>query len=55
MSKNVVFLGKRHDNKILEVQILFSRNFVVIAQAPIKIGVSITNDLRESIRANRVV
>ena len=34
-SKNAVFLGKRHDNKILKVQILLSRNFVVMAQAPI--------------------
>ena len=34
LSKNAVFLGKRHDNKILKVQILLSRNFVVIAQAP---------------------
>ena len=33
---NAVFFsrGKRHDNKILKVQILLSRNFVVIAQAP---------------------
>ena len=30
----VFFRGKRHDNKILKVQILLSRNFVVIAQAP---------------------
>ena len=28
--------GERHDNKNLKVQILLSRNFVVIAQAPIK-------------------
>ena len=28
------FRGKRHDNKILKVQMLLSRNFVVIAQAP---------------------
>ena len=28
------FRGKRHNNKILKVQILLSRNFVVIAQAP---------------------
>ena len=28
------FCGKRHDNKISKVQILWSRNFVVIAQAP---------------------
>ena len=33
-SKNAVFRGKRHDNKILKVQILLSRNFVVITQAP---------------------
>ena len=32
--QNAVFLGKRHDNKILKVQILLSRNFVVMAQAP---------------------
>ena len=35
--QNAVFRGKLHDNKILKVQILLSRNFVVIAQAPIKI------------------
>ena len=28
------FCGKRHDNQILKAQILLSRNFVVIAQAP---------------------
>ena len=28
------FRGKRHDNKILKLQILSSNNFVVIAQAP---------------------
>ena len=28
------FHGERHDNKILKVQILLSRNFVLIAQAP---------------------
>ena len=32
--QNAVFRGKRHDNKISKVQILLSRNFVVIAQAP---------------------
>ena len=32
--QNAIFRGKRHDNKILKVQILLSRNFVVIAQAP---------------------
>ena len=33
-SKNACLRGKRHDNKTLKVQILLSRNFVVIAQAP---------------------
>ena len=34
--QNAVFFfrGKRHDNKILNVRILLSRNFVVITQAP---------------------
>ena len=32
--KTLFFRGIRHDNKILKVQILLSRNFVVIAQAP---------------------
>ena len=32
--QNAIFHGKRHDNKILKVKILLSRNFVVIAQAP---------------------
>ena len=31
---NAVFRGKRHNNKILNVQILLSRDCVVIAQAP---------------------
>ena len=30
------FMGKCHDNKISKVQILLSRKFVVMAQAPIK-------------------
>ena len=34
IGQNAVFHGKRHENKILKVQILLSRNFVVIAQAP---------------------
>ena len=34
MSKNAIFHGKRHDNKILNVKILLSNNFVVMAQAP---------------------
>ena len=34
--KSAVFHGKRHDNKILKVQVLLSRtSVVVIAQAPI--------------------
>ena len=33
-SKSTCFRGKRHDNKHLKVQILLSRNIVVIAQAP---------------------
>ena len=32
--KNTAFHGKCHDKQILKVQILLSRNFVVIAQAP---------------------
>ena len=34
MPKNAVFLGKRHDNKILKVQLTLLRNYVFIAQAP---------------------
>ena len=34
-SPNAAFLGKCHDNKMLKVQILLSRNLVVIAQVPI--------------------
>ena len=33
-SQKTVFPGKRHDNRILKVHILLSRNVVVIAQAP---------------------
>ena len=33
--QNAIFHGKRHDNKILKVKILLSRNLVVMAQAPI--------------------
>ena len=33
-SRNAIFLWKRHDNKILNLIFLLSRNFVVIAQAP---------------------
>ena len=32
--QNAIFRGKRHDNKILKVEILLSRNFVVMAQVP---------------------
>ena len=35
LSKTLFFMGKLHDNKILKVKILLSRNFVVMAQAPI--------------------
>ena len=35
IAQNAVFRGKRHDNKILKLQILLSRNLVVIAQAPV--------------------
>ena len=34
--QNAIFRGKRHDNKILKVKIVLSRNFVVMAQAPRK-------------------
>ena len=36
--QNAIFHGKRHDNKILKVKMLLSRNFVVMAQAPNHIG-----------------
>ena len=32
--QNAIFHGKRHDNQILKVKNLSSRNFVVMAQAP---------------------
>ena len=32
--QNAFFHGKRHDNKMLKVKIVLSRNFVVMAQAP---------------------
>ena len=38
------FRGKRHDNKILKMQILLSRNFVVIAQAPSLQSANCTKD-----------
>ena len=34
MVQNAIFHGKRHDNKILKVNILLSKYFVVMAQAP---------------------
>ena len=34
IEEKLFFLGRRHDNKILNVQMLSSRKFVVIAQAP---------------------
>ena len=45
--QNAIFHGKRHDNKILKVKILLSRNFVVMAQAPKGFGLRM-------MRANRV-
>ena len=39
-SKNAVFRGKRHDNKNLKANFL-SRKFVVIAQAPIAVGLGV--------------
>ena len=33
--KMLFLLGKRHDNIILNLKLLLSRNFVVVAQAPI--------------------
>ena len=38
LSKNAIVRGKRDNNRILKVQILLSRNLVVIAQAPSKIA-----------------
>ena len=35
MPQNAFLLGKRHDNKNLNLKFLLSRNFVVMAQAPI--------------------
>ena len=35
--RSSVFRGKRHDNTFFKVQILLSRNFVVIAQAPTRV------------------
>ena len=61
-SKNACFRGKRHDNNILKVQILLSRNFVVIAQAPNNEplfcesrfgGLKIVNRRFEALRVNR--
>ena len=34
--QNAIFRGKRHDHKILKVKIVLSRNFVVMAQAPME-------------------
>ena len=33
--QNAILHGKRYDNKFLNVKMLLSRNFVVMAQAPI--------------------
>ena len=35
--QNAIFHGKRHDNTILKVKNVLSRNFVVMAQAPITV------------------
>ena len=35
VQKRCFFVGKRYDNNILKVQILLSRNFIVIVQAAI--------------------
>ena len=48
------FHGKRHDNKILKVQIILSRNFVVMAQAP-KNSKDITANRKECGVAIRIV
>ena len=48
--QNAIFHGQRHDNKILKVKTLLSRNFVVMAQAPIQ------NECQKEIqRGNNVV
>ena len=41
MPKNAVSLGKRYDNRLLNVRILLSRNDVVITQAPTNLSVTI--------------
>ena len=58
------FRGKRHDNKLLKVQLLLSRSFVVIAQAPkiaivsgprmlaISLPSKVANERRFSLRLN---
>ena len=42
--QNAIFHGIRHDNKILKVKILFSRNFVVMAQAPRNAGTACVSE-----------
>ena len=44
--QNAIFHGKRHDNKILKVKILLSRNFVVMAQAPMCLLALISEDVK---------
>ena len=40
--QNAIFYGKRHDNKILKVKILLSRNFVVMSRAvQIRVGLEL--------------
>ena len=38
IAQNAVILGKRHANEIMKVQVLLSRNLVVMTQAPTFIG-----------------
>ena len=47
--QNTVFHGKRHDNIILKVNILLSRNFVVMAQAP-NIGIHPQTHFRAALK-----
>ena len=50
--QNAIFRGKRHDNKILKVEILLSRNFVVMAQAPRKCTRNAHGSVHEDVHAN---
>ena len=48
--ENAIFHGKRHDNNILKVKILLSRNFVVMAQAPILLSHFMRNPEKSSVK-----